>query len=75
MAEIGQLCKIELDQDTIYKITDVRPDKKNGISIRNETQIIVKNYIVDVEEVKNPSVQKFNTPIYNVHVIKENSDK
>jgi hypothetical protein len=71
MAEIGQLCNIESDQDTVYRIIAVKPDKMNGSSIREGVQTILKNFFVDVEEVKNPSVQKLNIPIYNVHIIKD----
>lgn len=69
MAELGQLCKIELDDETVYKIINVKPEKKNDII--NEVQTIVENYYVDVEQVTNPTVQKSNIPIYNIHIIKE----
>jgi len=70
MAEIGQLCKISLDQDTIYKIVDVRPKTINVIT--DEAQTTIKNIFVDAEELDNPKVKKINIPIYDIHIIEEN---
>lgn len=70
MAEIGQLCKISLDQDTIYKIIDVRPKTVNIIT--DEAQTIIKNIFVDAEELNNPKLKKINIPIYDIHIIDEN---
>ena len=69
MAEIGQLCKIELDENTIYKIVDVRT--KNLNIVTDETQTITSGTLVDVVELENPKIKKINIPIYNIHVIKE----
>jgi hypothetical protein len=69
MAEIGQLCKIELDQVTLYKIIEIRTTRLNTFT--NETQTITSNSILDVEEVKNPNNKKLDIPIYNIHIIKE----
>jgi hypothetical protein len=66
MAEIGQLCKISLDQDTIYKIIDVRPKTVNIIT--DEAQTIIKNIFVDAEELNNPKLKKINIPIYDIHI-------
>jgi hypothetical protein len=70
MIEVGQLCKISLDQDTIYKIIDVRPKTVNVIS--DEAQTIIKKIFVDAEELDNPKVKKINIPIYDIHIIEEN---
>ena len=69
MAEIGQLCKIELDENTIYKIVDVRTKKLNVVT--DEAQTITINTVVDVVELDNPKIKKINIPSYNIHVIKE----
>lgn len=69
MAEIGQFCKIELDQDTIYKIIDVRTKKLNIIT--DEAQTFLSNIFVDLEEVENSNIKKLDIPIYNIHIIKE----
>jgi hypothetical protein len=69
MAEIGQLCKIELDEITIYKIIDVKTIKSNDI--KDEVQTISSNTFVDVEDVENSNIKKLNIPIYNIHIIKE----
>lgn len=71
MAEIGQLCKIELDENTIYKIVDVRTKKLNIVTEQGQT--ITSNTVVDVVEIENPNIKKINIPIYNIHVIKEES--
>jgi hypothetical protein len=69
MAEIGQLCKIELDQDTIYKIIDVRTKKLNIMT--DEAQTISSKTFVDVVEVENSNIKKLDIPVYNIHIIKE----
>lgn len=69
MAEIGQLCKIELDENTIYKIVDVRTKKLNIVT--DEAQTITSGILIDVVELENPKIKKINIPIYNIHVIKE----
>ncbi len=69
MAEIGQLCKIELDENTIYKIVDVRTKKLNIVT--DEAQTTTINTIVDVVEVENSKFKKTNIPIYDIHIIKE----
>lgn len=69
MAEIGQLCKIELDANTIYKIVDVRTKKLNVVT--DEAQTITVNTVIDVVELDNPKIKKINIPSYNIHVIKE----
>jgi hypothetical protein len=69
MVEIGQLCNIELDRDTIYKIIDVRTKTVNIIT--EEEQTSSTNTFVDVEEVETPKVKISNIPIYNIHVIAE----
>lgn len=71
MVEIGQLCKIELDEYTIYKIVDVRTKKLNIVT--DEAQTTTTNTFVDVVEIENPNIKKINIPIYNIHVIKEES--
>lgn len=68
MAEIGQLCKIELDENTIYKIVDIRT--KNLNIVTEVAQTITVSTVVDVVEVNNPKIKKINIPIYNIHVIK-----
>lgn len=67
MVEIGQLCKIELDEYTTYKIVDVRT--KNLNIVTEEAQTLTSNTVVDVVEVENPKIKKINIPIYNIHVI------
>jgi hypothetical protein len=67
MVEIGQLCKIELDENTIYKIVDVRPKKINIVT--DEAQTMISNAFVDVVELENPNIKKVDIPIYNIHVI------
>ena len=69
MAEIGQLCKIEKDENTIYKIVDVRTKKVNIVT--EEAQTIATNTVVDVEEVENPNFKKIDIPVYNIHIIKD----
>jgi hypothetical protein len=69
MVEIGQLCNIELDGDTIYKIIDVRTKTANIIT--EQAQTYSTNTFVDVEEVENPNVKRVNIPIYSIHVITE----
>jgi hypothetical protein len=69
MAEIGQLCKIELDADTIYKIVDVRT--KNLNIVTDEVQTITSVTLVDVVEVENSKIKKIDIPIYHIHIIKE----
>lgn len=71
MAEIGQLCKIELDENIIYKIVDVRTKKLNIVTEQGQT--ITSNTFVDVVEIENSNIKKINIPIYNIHVIKEES--
>ena len=71
MVKIGQLCKIELDEYTIYKIVDVRTKKLNIVT--DEAQTTTTNTFVDVVEIENPNIKKINIPIYNIHVIKEES--
>lgn len=67
MAEIDQLCTIELDTETIYRITDIRQKRVNIVT--KEAQTISSTFFVDVEEVENPEVKKINIPIYNIHLI------
>ena len=67
MAEIGQLCKIDLDENTIYEIVDVRTKKLNIIT--EEAQTISSETFVDVVEVENPKIKKVDIPIYNIHII------
>ena len=69
MVEIGQLCKIELDKKTVYKIIYVNTKKNNYII--DEVQTITVKTFVDVEEVGNSINKKSNIPIYNIHIIKE----
>jgi len=69
MPEIGQLCKIELDENTIYKIVDVR--SKNLNIVTDEAQTIISNTIVDVVEIENLNIKKIDIPIYDIHIIKE----
>ena len=69
MLEIGQLCKIELDENTIYKIVDIRT-KKNNIIIE-DTQTYALESFVDVVEVDNPNFKKIDIPIYNINIIDE----
>jgi len=69
MVEIGQLCNIELDGDTIYKIIDVRTKTTNIIT--EQAQTFSTNTFVDVEEVENPKVKRVNIPIHSIHVITE----
>jgi hypothetical protein len=67
MAEIGQLCKIELDHYAIYKIINVRTNKLNIVT--DEAQTLSANSFVNVEEVNNPKFKKLDIPIYNIHII------
>jgi hypothetical protein len=69
MVEIGQLCNIELDVDTIYRIIDVRTNTSNIVT--DQAQTFSTRTFVDVEEVENPNVKRGNIPIYSIHIIKE----
>jgi hypothetical protein len=69
MVEIGQLCNIELDGDTIYRIIDVRTNTSNIVT--DQAQTFSTRTFVDVEEVENPNVKRGNIPIYSIHIIKE----
>lgn len=69
MPEIGQLCKIELDENTIYKIVDVRTKNLNIVS--DEAQTITSGTLVDVVEIENLNIKKIDIPIYDIHIIKE----
>jgi hypothetical protein len=69
MLEIGQLCNIELDGDTIYKIIDVRTKTTNIVT--EQAQTFTTSTFVDVEEVENQNVKRVNIPIYSIHVITE----
>jgi uncharacterized protein (UPF0179 family) len=72
MAEIGQLCKIELDENTIYKIVDVRTKKLNIVT--DEAQTTTTNTVVDVVEVENSKIKKINIPIYDIHIIQDDNE-
>ena len=69
MAEIGQLCKIEFDENTIYKIIDVRIKIINIVSLEAITSS--SNTFVDLVEVENINIKKINIPVFNIHVITE----
>lgn len=69
MVEIGQLCNIELDRDTIYKIIDVRTTTSNIITEQAKT-LRTKTF-VDVEEVLNKNIKRVDIPVYSIHVINE----
>lgn len=69
MQEIQQLCKIELDENTMYKIVDVRTKNLNIVS--DEAQTITSGTLVDVVEVENSKIKKTDIPIYHIHIINE----
>lgn len=69
MVEIGQLCNIELDGNTIYKIIDVRTTTSNIIT--EQAQTLLTKTFVDVEEVEDKNIKRVNIPVYSIHVINE----
>jgi hypothetical protein len=52
MLEIGDTCKIEMDE-TLYKIVNTRTKKIKLIIDENTTKTIIENF-VDLEEIDNP---------------------
>ncbi|GAQ50102.1 TPA: hypothetical protein ACT5CK_002298 [Flavobacterium psychrophilum] len=65
MLEIGDTCKIEMDE-TLYRIINTRTKKIKLIIDENTTKTIIENF-VDLEEIDNPKNKIIDVSIINIY--------